>query len=287
MIIDFRYHIASLVAVFMALGIGMLIGSTMLSDNGLTERQDQIAERLEQHLNELRQENEEVRVQLAALENEATMQNQVSKDFLTYLVAGQLEGLRVAVIETSTYQHEQDLRPLFELAGVDIQSITTVNNGFEPAGRKDTILSLTQWEDMPDRQLVRRLASATAEAVLAGRTELTDYMVHEDLLTVTGDYGMPLDALVFVGGSHDGDLNTVADVDVPMLDHFAQQGIMMVGIEESVAVGSYMKEYQRKCRATVDNVDSVAGQFSLIMALSGREGHYGVKETAQKLIPSL
>lgn len=287
MFIDFRYHIASLVAVFMALGIGMLIGSTMLGDNGLNERQDQIAERLEQHLNQLRQENEEVRVQLAALENEASLHHQVSKDFLTYLVAGQLEGLRLAVIETSTYQHEQDLRPLFEMSGADIQSITTVNNGLELAGRKEAILSLAGWEDMPDRDLVRRLASATAEEVLAGKGELTDYMVHEDLLTITGEYGLPVDAVVFVGGSHDGDLNTVSNVDVPMLNYFAKQGIMMVGVEESVAVGSYMKEYQRKCRATVDNVDSVAGQFSLVMALAGHEGHYGVKETAKKLIPSL
>ncbi len=287
MFIDFRYHIASLVAVFMALGIGILIGSTMLGDNGLYERQDQIAERLEQHLNQLRQENEEVRVQLAALESEASLHHQVSKDFLTYLVAGQLQGVRLAVIETSTYQHEQDLRPLFEMAGADIQSITTVNNGFELAGRKEAILSLAGWEDMPDRDLVRRLASATAEQVLAGRSELIDYLVHEDLLTVTGEYGLPVDAVVFVGGSHDGDLNTVSNVDVPMLNYFAKQGIMMVGVEESVAVGSYMKEYQRKCGATVDNVDSVAGQFSLVMALAGRGGHYGVKETAQKLIPSL
>ncbi|MCL2338273.1 MAG: copper transporter, partial [Firmicutes bacterium] len=30
MIIDYKYHIASLVAVFLALGIGIIIGSTML-----------------------------------------------------------------------------------------------------------------------------------------------------------------------------------------------------------------------------------------------------------------
>ena len=32
MIIDFRYHIASLAAVFLALGLGILIGSSLLSD---------------------------------------------------------------------------------------------------------------------------------------------------------------------------------------------------------------------------------------------------------------
>lgn len=287
MIINFRYHIASLVAVFLALGIGMLIGSTMLSDNGLNERQDQIAERLEQHLNELRRENEEVRVELAALENEATLQHQVSKDLLAYLATGRLEGLRVAVIETATYQPEHDLRPLLELAGAEIGSVTTVNNSLEPAGHKEALLTLAEWEDMPDRELVRRLALRTAEAVLAGRTPLTDYMVDEGLLTVSGEYGVPVDVLVFVGGSHENDDQTVSDIDVPMLDYFTSRDLTTVGVEESTVAGSYMKEYQRKCRATVDNADTVAGQFSLVMALTGCDGHYGIKETAQKLIPSL
>lgn len=287
MIINFRYHIASLVAVFLALGIGMLIGSTMLGDNGLNERQDGIAERLEQHLNDLRHENEEVRVQMAALETEAGMQHQVSKEFLNYLAAGQLTGLRVAVVETGTYQHEQDLRPLFEMAGAEVVSITTVNNSLAPAGHKNQILALAGWEDMPDRELTRRLAALTAEAVLTGSTALTEYLVNADMLTVSGEYGVPVDALVLAGGSHEDDTRTVADVDVPMLDCFTARGLVTVGVEESVAVGSYMKEYQRKCRATVDNVDTVAGQFSLVMALAGYDGHYGVKETAQKLIPAL
>ncbi|RJX21888.1 MAG: copper transporter [Desulforudis sp.] len=286
MIIDFRYHIASLVAVFLALGIGMLIGSTMLDETVFTDRQDQIAERLEQHLTQLRQENEEVRVQLAALENENVFQRQVSRDFLPYLVAGRLDGMKVAIIETSTYPHEQDLRPLLELAGVEVQSLTTVNNNFAVTGHKAEVLAHAQWVDMPDKQLVKKLATTTAEMVLAGPTEFTDYMIHEDFLTVTGEYGAPVDAVIFMGGSHDREILPVSEVDLPMLEYFTARGISTFGVEESVSVGSYIKEYQRKCRATVDNIDTAAGQFSLIMAMAGREGHYGVKETAQRLLPA-
>ncbi|MBU4532631.1 MAG: copper transporter [Eubacteriales bacterium] len=285
MIIDFRYHIASLVAVFLALGIGMLIGSTMLDESVFTDRQDQIAEKLEQHLTELRQENEEVRVQLSVLESENLLQRQVNRDFLPYLVAGRLEGVKVALIETSTYPHEQDLRPLLELAGVEIQSVTTVNNSFQITGRKGEVLAHAQWVDMPDHQLVKKLAVTTAETILAGPTEFTDYMIHEDFVTVTGEYGLPVDAVIFLGGSHDREFLSVADVDLPMLEYFAARGITTFGVEESISAGSYMKEYQRKCRATVDNIETAAGQFALIMAMAGREGHFGVKETAQRLLP--
>jgi len=50
MIIDLRYHIVSLVAVFLALGIGILVGSTVLGGDTLVKQQEELAGRLEQHL---------------------------------------------------------------------------------------------------------------------------------------------------------------------------------------------------------------------------------------------
>jgi hypothetical protein len=35
----------------------------------------------------------------------------------------------------------------------------------------------------------------------------------------------------------------------------------------------------------VDNIDTVPGQFALVQILAGQEGHFGVKETAQRLVP--
>ena len=54
MIIDFRYHIASLAAVFLALGLGILIGSSLLSDEKLYEQQGKLVDRLEADLASLR-----------------------------------------------------------------------------------------------------------------------------------------------------------------------------------------------------------------------------------------
>ncbi|MDI6906058.1 MAG: copper transporter, partial [Thermoanaerobacterales bacterium] len=88
MIINLRYHIVSLVAVFLALGIGILIGSAVLGNDTIAKSQQQVADRLEKHLNELRHENEVVRQQLAALQAENAVQRQFSKDALPFLVAG-------------------------------------------------------------------------------------------------------------------------------------------------------------------------------------------------------
>ena len=38
---------------------------------------------------------------------------------------------------------------------------------------------------------------------------------------------------------------------------------------------------------TVDNIDTVYGQVSLVMAMYGYPGHYGIKQTADAFIPPL
>ncbi|HZJ84339.1 MAG TPA: copper transporter, partial [Syntrophomonadaceae bacterium] len=50
---------------------------------------------------------------------------------------------------------------------------------------------------------------------------------------------------------------------------------------------SYIGHYQNYNITTIDNVDLSPGQISLILAMEGEPGHYGIKDTAQKFMPSL
>ena len=67
MIIDLRYHIASLVAVFLALGLGILVGGIFLKSDILVNRQKELTDRLEVQIEQLRQKNETVEKELSSL----------------------------------------------------------------------------------------------------------------------------------------------------------------------------------------------------------------------------
>lgn len=57
--IDLKYHIASIVAVFLALGLGVIIGSTIVGDDLLVDQQQKLIERLEEQFYTLKdRENE-------------------------------------------------------------------------------------------------------------------------------------------------------------------------------------------------------------------------------------
>jgi len=68
--INFRYHIVSLTAVFLALGVGLLLGTTFL-DDALEDQLRGDLENLEKDLDRAGQRNAELRRQLDAFEEEA------------------------------------------------------------------------------------------------------------------------------------------------------------------------------------------------------------------------
>lgn len=288
MIIDYRYHVATLVAVFMALGIGILVGSTVIGNDAIVKRQNQLADRLELQLEELRQKNEAVQARANTLEIDNNIQRQFEKQVLPPLVAGKLANKRIAIIETNSYGFRDDLVNTLSLAGAHVQSVTTILDGYDLAGRKETLIQELGLKDTDEAALVKTLATETARGILTGEKQaMLNTLSQKELLKMSGDYGVPIDAVIFIGGSQDPGLVKTELLDYPMIDYFLQQKLPVYGVEETEVTYSYMKDYQKKRVSTVDNVETAPGQLALVMAMAGKPGHYGVKPTAKQLLPPL
>ncbi|AQS58523.1 copper transporter [Desulforamulus ferrireducens] len=286
MIIDYRYHIASLVAVFIALGIGILVGSAVLGNDGIVERQKQLADRLEAQLEELRQKNEAVQARANNLEIDNNIQKQFEKQVLPPLISGKLTGKRLAIVETNSYGFRDDLVNTLAMAGATVQSVTTILDGFDLTDHKERLISELGIKEQSENEIIGFLATETARGILTGEKQaLLNTLAQAELLKLSGDYGVPVDAVIFIGGSQDQTLVKTEIVDYPMIDYFLQQKIPVFGVEETNVTYSYMKAYQKKRMSTVDNVESVPGQLALVMSIADKPGHYGVKPTAQQLLP--
>jgi Copper transport outer membrane protein, MctB len=92
--INFRYHLVSLTAVFLALGVGLLLGTTFL-DDALEDQLSSDLEELEHDLDRAGERNAELRRQLDAFEEEA---GGLDEQLGTRLFDGQLLGQPVLVV---------------------------------------------------------------------------------------------------------------------------------------------------------------------------------------------
>jgi Copper transport outer membrane protein, MctB len=92
--INFRYHLVSLTAVFLALGVGLLLGTTFL-DDALEDQLRSDLEELEHDLDRAGDRNSELRRQLDAFEEEA---GGLDEQLGARLFDGQLLGQPVLVV---------------------------------------------------------------------------------------------------------------------------------------------------------------------------------------------
>ncbi|WP_031515131.1 copper transporter, partial [Desulfofalx alkaliphila] len=288
MIIDFRYHVVTLVAVFLALGIGIIIGSALLGSEAIVQQQREMTDRLEAQLQEIRMENKTVQARINELEVDGTIQKQFEKQVLPVLVSGKLAEQNVVIIETNNYGMRDELLSTLEMAGAQVSSVTTLLNGLNPGAQGDELRSSLGLEEGDEGRITEQLARLIAEGIVTGDKQAAfNTLAQSDMIKNVGEYGVPLNAVIIIGGSHDESLVKTDVIDNVMISYFLDKGIPVFGLEDSNATISYMEEYQKFNISTVDNIDTVPGQLALVMAMSGKSGHYGVKPTAQRLLPTL
>lgn len=292
MIIDIKYHIASIVAVFLALGVGILVGSGMVRDSVLIEQQERIIDRLELDFTELRASRDDLHARLAMAERLLAASFRFEEEACTRLASGKLLGKRVAAIVSGDGMSRENIDRVcraIENAGGTVTLVMHVCKRLEPVSSdeaREVALACGIAETSP--QAVRG-AAAEALALCAAFGEVSPCVsALATLGYVTLDRDAPgrTDAVIVAGGSQDPAADAM-HVDIPIVRALRKMGVATIGIEAADVRFSYIRDYKREGIATVDCADTPLGRLSLIYALAGGWGHFGIKDTAESLVPNM
>lgn len=291
MIVDLRYHVVSIVSIFLALGLGMIIGAN-LGHSANVQLEKQLA-RLEVTYDQIREDQKLLQASLDAKNNEIDVANQFQKAILPNLIMNRLLGKRIAVIRTNNsvdFKYAKKMVSLLRQAGAEVTSVTTIAKPLNLTDQqfRTELLDAFDLHSTDDKTLLAALSSKIIQIILRGEgSSQLIYLQNKDLVQLWGDYNRgAVDTLVFLGGGMNPDTNFNREIDVPLLDAVRKTGTIVIGVEPSFVTESYMRIYQSKCQGTVDNVDTSPGEATLVYLLaSGKKGFYGIKDTARALIP--
>ncbi len=166
--VNFRYHIISIVAVFLALGIGVVMGSAVIDQtvvDTLKEQQGRINERVDQVV----VENGDLRASLSDLQGRS---KQLADEGSERLLAGSLAGVPVLVLAVRGVESEglDDLITMLGTAEADYQGTLWLTGRFALAkaqDRRDLARVLGQGDQLPAGVLrdaaIGRLADALVD----------------------------------------------------------------------------------------------------------------------------
>jgi hypothetical protein len=309
-VISFRFHLISLVAVFLALGLGVLIGTTVINRG--------IVSQLESRTEDLSGQLDGVREEVADLQALRDLWTAFGLEAMGPLLDGRLAGSRVLVVVQDGTDDGSIDGLLASLRGAASTPEDVVGPIFL-TGR------LALRSDAERAELAAILGVSASEDVEVLRTQAADMLadrlafgatgdrVLEELLTAgflidegrrleetdLGELGGPGQVVVAVAGGPAGSsLNPEAFL-VPLVEELARDQVTVAAgepvdgeEEEPPFVSVIRSDGDLASRvATQDNLDQMPGQIGMVVAiedlLDGVAGHYGVKDGATRPFPEL
>lgn len=124
--IDLRYHIATIIALFLALAVGILIGSTIVGDDLLVEQQKKSIDRLEEQFLSLREQEKILTEANIFQTNMLANYENYNQALLPVLVKDRLKEMNVAVVVSGGSDIPAGMLNSLSIAGATIVSKTVV-----------------------------------------------------------------------------------------------------------------------------------------------------------------
>ena len=283
--IDLRYHVFSLVAVFVFFIVGVVVG-VGLAGQGLVEEGER--RRLNAQIDRLSGDLEEAEARVDALERQQRAGQEFVRRSYAVLVDDRLDGVRVArvvigdVDERATDVLAEVEETLLDAAGTPARLRAIRVPVDETAIRRAVAAApqLREHEDADLRELGRVLGE---ELVAGGETPLWDALSPLIVAQRSGTLLQPVDAVV-VARSAPAQTGDTADFVRGIYEGL--QDVPAVGVEGLAADPSAIPTFARADLSTVDNVDTRMGRLALALLLAGANpGNYGVKDTAGAALP--
>jgi hypothetical protein len=276
-----RYHAISLVAVFLALGIGVLLG-VALGEEGIVSGASRDLEK------SLRGDLDQARSHSADLRRELAHRRAYEREVHPALVADLLPDWRVGVVGMGKLPggYISALEDAIEPAGANIENVSVIEAPL-PLGRIAGELENTNLRRVDrDNDDLERLGRRIGRGLVQGG-ELVGRLRQELFSTSRGEYS-GLDAIVFVRDRDGlkGDEKSAQDAfESGLLDGMRDTEAQVVGVETMETDPSQVPFMRSHDVTSVDDLDLPEGKTALVWALIGAEGRFGRKATAERLLP--
>ena len=306
--INFRYHVVSLTAVFLALAIGLVVGTAAL--NG------PVVDTLKDRVDGLSKDNSNYREQANQYREELNRSQEFATELSPALLNGKLTGRKILVVVLPSGQdHADGVTSMLEVAGATITGRVTVQDKFFDPANAYELLDLAERASRPtvpaEGLPLNSDGVETSSALLAvALLQKAPAVTPQDLTAVLTAYTEP----GYIGVSDDmvpGAEATVVVSGLPPVDRDAskknQNAVTLttqfhtskpvVVAGNGIGEGNLVSEVRGdptlvKEVSTVDNVSTTQGQLATALTVvervvAGKVGQYGLAAGASSQVPKV
>jgi hypothetical protein len=278
-----RYHAASLAAVFLALAIGILIGVGFGGDV-LNNTKKDLEQSLTGDLEAARNRGDELAARL-------DKSNEFDQRVYPVLVGDRLKGKRVGVLGLGGLPQgiSSNIEDALGPTGAKLAAVSVLREPLDVPGLAGELGATRFAQIRHDPALLEAFGKSLGRELVVGGP-LLGKLRTQVFSRASGQVGN-LDGLIVVR-DQPADMSPhhqaqTDQIETGVLEGAVKAGAAAVGVEQSDTDPSSIGFFNGLTTASIDDIDNASGQLATVFALLGAEGSFGVKDSADRLLPDL
>ncbi|WP_099188148.1 copper transporter [Tepidibacter mesophilus] len=282
--VNMKYFIVTLSAIFISLGIGILIGFNLNSNGAFDEQQTQIIDDLENKFNVIKQQNSKMDNKILNITKENENLNKYIENTLSYVVNNKLEGKNIGIIKTTEDYFYPNVEEVINKANGKVAFNIVIKDKLVNEFEINELNKEFNVNLKDKNEFMNYICQIT---YVDKNVDLLNQMSQKGIIeikTLNLEYNN-LNTVILEGGSLENNENKLNIVDKNIIKYFKDNNVNLLGSERRDTKNSYIPFYKESKISTIDNLDEVMGKISLIMVIEGKTGHFGVKDTADEFTP--
>ena len=257
--INMKYYVVSIGAIFIALGIGMLVGFNLNYDQELSKQQATIIEDLDKKFENLKTKNDELETALDSSEKNNTQLVEYINSNYEKIIKDELQDKNIGVITTSNdYDYSEQVQKTIKDATGNILFDIVLN---------DDITNQTKLKEASDALNINfKNSEDVSNYIVDCLKDLNSKTNLEELeklgiikINSISDNYSNYDEVVIATGSSKENKEKVKLVDKTIIEKLKQENKYMVAVQKSDVKTSYMEDYKESKIVTIDNVEEGLG----------------------------
>ena len=285
--INMKYYIVTIGAIFIALGIGMLVGFNLNYDQELSKQQAAIIDDLDAKFEDIKTTNDELEGKLDKKESEyKKLVNYLNQNYLV-LIKDQLQGKNVGIISTTeNYDYTQDISKTITDANGSVAYDIILKSGLTNKDKIKELNSALQLQLKTEKDVVNYIMSCLKEENAMDKLQQLEKLEMIKINYLSDNY-LDCSQVVMASGDTNESSNKFTNIDKIIIDKLKEDGKYVIGTQKSDVKFSDLENYKKDKIPTINNSQQGTGKLSLVYALrdSVEKGNFGIGDKVDSIIP--
>ncbi|MCH1960951.1 MULTISPECIES: copper transporter [Romboutsia] len=286
--INMKYYIVTIGAIFIALGIGMLVGFNLNYDQELSKQQASMIKDLDSKFEVLKTTNDNLEENLTNLNKYYDEAIAIINQNSDKIIKDSLVNKNIGIISTNEKNdYSKEIASIIQNAGGNVAFDIVLTSNIE---NKDALKKASEELSIElnnAKDVINYIAESLKEEGSISKLENLQRLELIKVESIAENY-IDYDSVVLTGGSEDKAQKENFDkIDEALITKLKEQNKYIVGVQKSNTKNSYIDLYSKNKIATIDNIEEGIGKVSLTILLNekGATGDFGRLESAKQLFP--